>query len=46
VEIFSWQGLRGIGHLEDMPETWDRRRIQESMGVTLSGTHSIKDMGT
>ena len=37
----------GIGegkHLQDVSEIWDAGGIQESMGVTLSVTHSIRDM--
>jgi hypothetical protein len=36
--------LAGGRYLEDMPEAWDERGFQESMGVTLAETHSIGDM--
>ena len=32
------------GHLEDVPEAWDRVGVQELVGVTLGVTHSIGDM--
>jgi len=39
--ICSWLGW---GHLKYMPETWDRRVSQESMGLTLTESHSSGDM--
>ena len=35
--------LAGVGHLEDIPETWEDRGSQ-SMMVTLTETHRSRDM--
>ena len=31
-------------HLKQVPDTWGRGGYQESVGVTLAVTHSIKNM--
>ena len=33
-----------MGHLQDVPQTWDGEGSHESIGVPLTETHSSEDM--
>ena len=39
-------GVGSWGHLQSETETWDKGGAQESMGVSLTVTHSIGDMAS